>query len=88
MRIQTLFVAFIICPWLTIGSSSPTRASETLSLHFEQVEVRVAIQAIADFTNLNMVVADSVAGHVSLRLKDVPWEIGRASCRERVSVTV
>ena len=60
--------------WLLLAGWSQAHANATLTLHFEQAEVRVAIKAIADFTNLNIVVADSVAGHVSLRLKDVPWE--------------
>jgi type IV pilus assembly protein PilQ len=29
---------------------------------------------IADFTNFNIVTSDSVAGAVTLRLKDVPWD--------------
>ncbi len=32
------------------------------------------LQVIADFTNLNIVTSDSVAGSLTLRLKDVPWD--------------
>ncbi|RMD79299.1 MAG: type IV pilus secretin PilQ [Gammaproteobacteria bacterium] len=45
-----------------------------LSLNFQDIDVRAALQVIADFTGLNMVVSDSVKGHLSLRLKDVPWD--------------
>lgn len=49
-------------------------AGEKLSLNFQDIEVRAALQIIADFTGLNMVVSDSVKGGISLRLKDVPWD--------------
>jgi len=47
---------------------------EKLSLNFQNVDVRALLQVIADFTNLNIVVRDSVAGNLTLRLKDVPWD--------------
>ena len=47
---------------------------EKLSLNFQNVEVRSVLQVISDFTNLNVVVSDSVTGALTLRLKDVPWD--------------
>jgi type IV pilus assembly protein PilQ len=47
---------------------------DRLSLNFQNVDVRALLQVIADFTNLNIVVRDSVAGSLTLRLKDVPWD--------------
>ena len=47
---------------------------EKLSLNFQNVDIRALLQVIADFTNLNIVVRDSVAGSLTLRLKDVPWD--------------
>ncbi len=47
---------------------------EKLSLNFQNIEVRSLLQVIADFTNFNVVTSDSVAGNVTLRLKDVPWD--------------
>ena len=32
------------------------------------------LQLLADFTNLNMVVSDTVGGNLTLRLKNVPWD--------------
>lgn len=49
-------------------------AGEKLSLNFQDIEVRAALQIIADFTSLNIVVSDAVKGSISLRLKDVPWD--------------
>ena len=47
---------------------------QKLSLNFQSIEVRSLLQVIADFTNFNMVTSDSVAGSVTLRLQDVPWD--------------
>lgn len=47
---------------------------EKLSLNFQNIEVRAVLQVIADFTGLNIITRDSVAGNLTLRLKDVPWD--------------
>ncbi|MCA1854233.1 MAG: AMIN domain-containing protein, partial [Beggiatoa sp.] len=47
---------------------------EKLSLNFQDIEVRAVLQLVADFTGLNMVASDAVAGNVTLRLKNVPWD--------------
>lgn len=52
----------------------PGYRGEKLSLNFQSIDVRALLQVIADFTNLNIVTSDSVAGSLTLRLKDVPWD--------------
>jgi type IV pilus assembly protein PilQ len=47
---------------------------ERLSLNFQNVEVRAVLNVIADFTDLNIITSDTVAGNITLRLKDVPWD--------------
>lgn len=47
---------------------------EKLSLNFQNVEIRALLQVIADFTKFNIVTSDSVAGNLTLRLQDVPWD--------------
>ena len=47
---------------------------ERLSLNFQDIEVRSVLQLLADFTDLNIVVSDSVAGNITLRLNNVPWD--------------
>lgn len=49
-------------------------SGEKLSLNFQNIDVRAALQVIADFTGLNFVTSDSVKGNLTLRLKDVPWD--------------
>ena len=51
-----------------------TFSGEKLSLNFQNIEIRSLLQVIADFTNFNIVTSDTVAGSVTLRLKDVPWD--------------
>ncbi|WP_092403096.1 MULTISPECIES: type IV pilus secretin PilQ [Candidatus Ichthyocystis] len=45
-----------------------------LSLNFQNTSIRGALQAIADFTRLNILVTDSVKGNLTMRLNDVPWD--------------
>ena len=52
----------------------PTPAVERLSLNFQDITTRAALQVIAELTGLNIVVSDSVTGNLTLRLHDVPWE--------------
>ena len=62
---------------LVIDTSRGARGryvGEKLSLNFQNVEVRAVLNVIADFTDLNVVTSDSVAGSITLRLKDVPWD--------------
>lgn len=47
---------------------------EKLSFNLQNVDVRAALQAIADISGLNIVTSDSVSGNLSLRLKEVPWD--------------
>jgi type IV pilus assembly protein PilQ len=49
-------------------------AGEKLTLNFQNISTREALSVIADFTNLNMVISDTVSGNLTLRLKDVPWD--------------
>ena len=49
-------------------------SGERLSLNFQKIDVRSALQVIADFTGLNIVTSDTVKGSLTLRLQDVPWD--------------
>lgn len=54
--------------------STPNYSGKKISLDFQDIEVRRVLQLLADFTDINMVTADSVQGNITLRLKDVPWD--------------
>ncbi|MHB8346641.1 MAG: type IV pilus secretin PilQ [Acidiferrobacterales bacterium] len=45
-----------------------------LSLNFQNIDVRAALQVLADFTGLNFVASNDVKGSLTLRLNNVPWD--------------
>ena len=57
-----------------LGSGQRRYTGDKLSLNFQNVEVRAVLQVLADFTGLNIITSDTVAGNLTLRLKDVPWD--------------
>ena len=54
--------------------ATPRYTGKPLTLNFQTIDVRTALQIIADFTGLNVVASDSVTGSLSLRLHQVPWD--------------
>ncbi len=49
-------------------------AGDRLTLNFQDIETRAVLQLLADTSGLNIVVSDTVAGSVTLRLQNVPWD--------------
>jgi type IV pilus assembly protein PilQ len=47
---------------------------ERLTLNFQDIETRAVLQLLADASGQNIVVSDTVAGSVTLRLQNVPWD--------------
>jgi len=47
---------------------------DRLDLNFTDIKISDALQILADFKSLNLVVSDSVTGTMSLRLNQVPWD--------------
>lgn len=47
---------------------------EALSMEFQDVEIRSVLDILAHFTEMNIVASDSVAGTITLRLINVPWD--------------
>lgn len=52
----------------------PTYTGQPATFNFQDIPVRSVLQLIADVSQLNVVVADSVSGNVTLRLINVPWD--------------
>ena len=55
-------------------AAAPAHSGKKLNLNFQDIEARAALQLIADFAGLNLVVSDTVTGRVTLRLEQVPWD--------------
>ena len=49
-------------------------SGEPLSMEFQDVEIRSVLDILAQFTDMNIVANDSVAGNITLRLINVPWD--------------
>ncbi len=65
--------------WLLIsfsaqGQNQKVFVGAPISMNFQNLEVRSALQILAHFTGLNVVAADSVSGSLSLHLQQVPWD--------------
>jgi type IV pilus assembly protein PilQ len=52
----------------------PTYTGAPMSMNFQNIEVRTALQIVADFTGLNIITSDSVTGSLTLKLHKVPWD--------------
>jgi len=48
--------------------------TESLTLNFQDIDVRSVLQLLADTSGQNIVVSDSVTGNLTLRLQNVPWD--------------
>lgn len=47
---------------------------QRLTLNFQDIETRAVLQLLAETSNRNIVVSDTVQGNVTLRLRNVPWD--------------
>ena len=56
------------------AQGKPAYKGDKLSLNFQNVDVRVVLQTLAEFAGFNLVTGDSVSGNVTLVLKNVPWD--------------
>ncbi|XQW84764.1 type IV pilus secretin PilQ [Thalassotalea piscium] len=45
-----------------------------ISLNFQDISVRTVLQIVADYNGFNLVISDTVAGNITLRLDGVPWD--------------
>lgn len=59
----------------SVSSLTPPKYSgKPVTFNFQDVPVRTVLQLIAEESNLNIVASDTVAGNVTLRLVNVPWD--------------
>jgi len=72
LLVSTLFNLFLSPPLLAVPSS--TTKAQTVSLNFQDISVRKALQILADFKKVNMIMSDSVQGNISLHLEDIVWQ--------------
>ena len=61
-------------PKLKGKNAEPEYSGSRVTFNFQDIPTRSVLQLIADVSDLNIVVADSVQGNVTLRLINVPWD--------------
>jgi len=47
---------------------------EPMSMQFQHIELRTALQLVSEFSGVNIIMSDSVSGNLTMRLKEVPWD--------------
>jgi type IV pilus assembly protein PilQ len=57
-----------------VGATTPTNLPATVSLEFESIDIRKALQILAKFIGVNIVLGESVQGKVSINLSQVAAE--------------
>ncbi|EOF8205272.1 DNA uptake porin HofQ [Yersinia enterocolitica] len=59
---------------LTTSFAIDAKSNKPVSLEFQDVPASVVLQALADYQQLNLVIASDIGTNLSLRLVDVPWD--------------
>lgn len=60
--------------WGFAGHAGTPATQVPITLTLQQVPLQLALQTLAEYQQLNMVVSASVSGLVTLRLVEVPWQ--------------
>ncbi len=56
------------------GATSSRSTGKRMSIDLQEADIHTVFRFIADFADINIITSDDVAGKVTVRLKDVPWD--------------
>ncbi|MBF0455899.1 MAG: type IV pilus secretin PilQ [Magnetococcales bacterium] len=56
------------------GEEASPYTGSKISLDFKEIDVQNALRIIAEISDLNIILSDSVSGTLTMRLVDVPWD--------------
>lgn len=68
-----LLLAFFLFTFVSV-SYAETESPQALNFDFQTIKVSEALQLLADYRGLNLVLDDNVRGSLSMRMKDVTWD--------------
>ncbi|MDD2091923.1 secretin and TonB N-terminal domain-containing protein [Pseudomonas guariconensis] len=74
MTLNKLKIGMVMAMLSSPVATASLYRGEPLSLNFQDIEVRAALQVLADHAGINLVASDTVQGSLTLRLEDVPWD--------------
>lgn len=71
--LHRLLLAFFLFTFVSV-SYAETESPQSLSFDFQTIKSSEALQLLADYRGLNLVLDDNVRGSLSMRMKDVTWD--------------
>lgn len=74
MAQESLSTLLLCAVLLSTSLAVDAKGSTPVSLEFQDAPASVVLQALADYQQLNLVIASGIGANLSLRLVDVPWE--------------
>ena len=74
MAQESLSTLLLYAVLLSTSLAVDAKGSTPVSLEFQDAPASVVLQALADYQQLNLVIASGIGANLSLRLVDVPWE--------------
>jgi len=57
-----------------LAEEPPVFHGAPMSMHFQSIDLRTALQLVAEFSGVNIIMSDNVTGQLTMRLQDVPWD--------------
>lgn len=76
MTFSNIFFRFIIALSFSsfLSQANASETSQPLTFDFQTIQVSAALQLLADYRGLNLVLGEGVTGSMSMRMKDVSWD--------------
>lgn len=72
IALQRFFLALFLFTFVSFSRAEDS--PQALNFDFQTIKVSDALQLLADYRGLNLVLDDNVRGSLSMRMKDVSWD--------------
>lgn len=63
-----------VCLFVFVSVSQAESVTQPLNFDFQSIQVSSALQLLADYRGLNLVLDENIRGSLSMRMKDVTWD--------------